>query len=278
MAKKAKLPIGFNEAVLRKDVEVLWSKACDKGKAVGELFVTDQRLILSKRIPRFFRKDLIEYYSVPLVSSGNVAVIRYPKKSFFSESSRGEIQVISKGEFVDIEFTDSEDFVAITNTVYCLITGSSSGIVPSLKAFGDKVLDAVKEAAGFFFGDVGAQGAVGSEAAEVNDGSRAEAVAGMSGASQGGAEGLGSAMRQSDDGAGGLTSPNEVKSGSGVPERTDGKAGDRTRAAQSSCEEKRGRARTPDKVVAQCQTCGARFAGSRGRMKQCDYCGNPIRF
>lgn len=276
MMKKVNPPIGSNEIVLYNNIKVLWGKECHESKMAGELFVTNQRMILSRMIPRFFRKDLVEYYSIPFVNSANIAITQYPRRSFFGESNNGEIQIVSKGEFADVEFVDSEDFINVTNRVYCLITGSSSGIVPLPKTFGDKVLDAMKETAGFFFGDVVSQGHAGSGSVGAHGESRAGVTGNTSIASQ--RSDSRSAVRQPDDDVKKPASSNEGKGERGTTEGVSRETNRRTHAARTAHEGERRGMRTSEKVVVQCQTCGARFAGVRGRMKQCDYCGNPIRF
>ncbi|PAU70084.1 hypothetical protein B1400_0278 [Bifidobacterium italicum] len=288
---KKKCPIASNESILRDEIDVLWSCGAERDKEVGGLVVTDQRIILCKKVVRMFRKDKIEYISILVSDASKVNIVRYPRRRLLGESQRGEIQIIASGQVYDIAFIDDEEFRVVTNNIYHMITGKYDDIVEAPQTFGDKIVAAVGGATGLFFESISSQATVSDKKIERNEvdgsvGSR-DGVASKRNAAPS-AEGRstqrrGSRPRSASHGSNAAAiereDSSEVTGARAGGARRDAVKSDRhtDRDAAGSRRRRADEARSANRVVVQCQTCGAKCAGVSGRTVRCEYCDNPVQ-
>lgn len=276
--------VASNEAILHGAVDVLWNENSERNKAVGKLVVTDQRVILTRRVSRIFRKSRTDCYSLLLSGNIKINISRYPKKHIITDSDRGEIQIITNGESCTIEFFDDEQFRIVTNYIYHLITGKAEDLVPPPKTLGDKVIEAVGGVAGLFFSSLSSPVATqekgtSRDVMQENGGSRNDPMSQGDVISTNATGHLRrptarphSAMHCSDVSEKGGVKTEEVRYEARHAAAVVG--GHDTAKLQR---ERTDETRASNRVVVQCRTCGAQCMGVRGRTVRCEYCGNPVQ-
>ncbi|THG27476.1 hypothetical protein E5991_01505 [Bifidobacterium pseudolongum] len=280
--------VASNEAMLHGEVDVLWNENSDPNKAIGKLIVTDQRVILTRRVSRIFRKSRTDYYSLLLSRDTKINIISYPKKHLITDSDRGKIQIITNGESCKIEFFDDEQFRILANCIYHLITGKPDDLVPSPKTFSDRVVEAVGGVAGLFFNSLSSPAAT-QERGVSRDVTHGDGESHNESMSQGTVAPTTATdhLRRQATRPRSATHCSDALEKSGVKTEEVGREARRDTAADSGLQGGRDAARlkrertdgvrASNRVVVQCRTCGAQCMGVRGRTVRCEYCGNPVQ-